>query len=147
MEPSPELQDAIAYAADLIAQSDAIVVGAGAGMGVDSGPPDFRGDTDIARNGATARCPHYPDGIEHRQAAPTDAFYQPDQSRFVPRFGLRYPALDTSAAEHHAKPSTRERLVVEPRERQTHDLHALNVYWCTGSNYGKVDLCELSGVQ
>lgn len=43
METEAALHDAIAYAADLIAQSDAIVVGAGAGMGVDSGLPDFRG--------------------------------------------------------------------------------------------------------
>lgn len=35
---------ALAYAADLIGQSDAIIVGAGAGMGVDSGLPDFRGN-------------------------------------------------------------------------------------------------------
>ena len=31
-------------AADLIAQADALVIAAGAGMGVDSGLPDFRGD-------------------------------------------------------------------------------------------------------
>lgn len=34
---------ALAYAADLISQADALVVTAGAGMGVDSGLPDFRG--------------------------------------------------------------------------------------------------------
>jgi NAD-dependent SIR2 family protein deacetylase len=32
-------------AAEIIAQSDALVIGAGAGIGVDSGLPDFRGDT------------------------------------------------------------------------------------------------------
>jgi len=35
--------DAVAHAAELIAQSDALIVAAGAGMGVDSGLPDFRG--------------------------------------------------------------------------------------------------------
>ena len=35
--------ESIAHAADLIAQSDGLIVGAGAGMGVDSGLPDFRG--------------------------------------------------------------------------------------------------------
>ena len=35
--------DFIAHAAELIAQSDALIVAAGAGMGVDSGLPDFRG--------------------------------------------------------------------------------------------------------
>ena len=35
--------DSIAHAAELIAQSDALIVAAGAGIGVDSGRPDFRG--------------------------------------------------------------------------------------------------------
>lgn len=35
--------DAIEHAADLISQADALIVAAGAGMGVDSGLPDFRG--------------------------------------------------------------------------------------------------------
>ena len=35
--------DSVAHAAELIAQSDALIVAAGAGMGVDSGLPDFRG--------------------------------------------------------------------------------------------------------
>lgn len=35
---------AIHHAAELIAQSDALIIAAGAGMGVDSGLPDFRGD-------------------------------------------------------------------------------------------------------
>jgi NAD-dependent SIR2 family protein deacetylase len=34
----------IAQAADLVAQADFLIVAAGAGMGVDSGLPDFRGD-------------------------------------------------------------------------------------------------------
>lgn len=38
------LQDAIAKAAEAIAQADALFISAGAGMGVDSGMPDFRGD-------------------------------------------------------------------------------------------------------
>lgn len=35
--------EAIQHAAELIEQADALVIGAGAGMGVDSGLPDFRG--------------------------------------------------------------------------------------------------------
>ena len=35
--------DSISHAADLIMQADALIVAAGAGMGVDSGLPDFRG--------------------------------------------------------------------------------------------------------
>jgi NAD-dependent SIR2 family protein deacetylase len=38
------MQDAIARAAEALAGAQALVVGAGAGMGVDSGLPDFRGD-------------------------------------------------------------------------------------------------------
>jgi NAD-dependent SIR2 family protein deacetylase len=38
------MQDAIARAAEALAAAGALVVGAGAGMGVDSGLPDFRGD-------------------------------------------------------------------------------------------------------
>ncbi len=37
------MADALDHAAGLIAQADALVVAAGAGMGVDSGLPDFRG--------------------------------------------------------------------------------------------------------
>jgi len=40
----PALEAAAGRAADAIRQADALVVGAGAGMGVDSGLPDFRGD-------------------------------------------------------------------------------------------------------
>ena len=36
--------DAVARAAEAIASAEALLVGAGAGMGVDSGLPDFRGD-------------------------------------------------------------------------------------------------------
>lgn len=36
--------DDIARAADVIREADALLIGAGAGMGVDSGLPDFRGD-------------------------------------------------------------------------------------------------------
>lgn len=43
---SPALLD---RAADLIAQADGLVVAAGAGMGVDSGLPDFRGDAGFWR--------------------------------------------------------------------------------------------------
>src|SRR2546421_8973787 len=38
-----ELDTAIARAAEAIAAADALLIGAGAGMGVDSGLPDFRG--------------------------------------------------------------------------------------------------------
>ena len=38
------MPDAIAHAADLIHEADALVIAAGAGMGVDSGLPDFRGN-------------------------------------------------------------------------------------------------------
>ena len=37
-------QDAISRAKEIVANADAIVITAGAGMGVDSGLPDFRGD-------------------------------------------------------------------------------------------------------
>ena len=39
----PPTAAAIAAAAELIAQADGLIVGAGAGMGIDSGLPDFRG--------------------------------------------------------------------------------------------------------
>jgi NAD-dependent SIR2 family protein deacetylase len=39
-----DVAKAVAEAAALIAQADALLIGAGAGMGVDSGLPDFRGD-------------------------------------------------------------------------------------------------------
>lgn len=38
-----ELADAIKHAADLILEADSLVIAAGAGMGVDSGLPDFQG--------------------------------------------------------------------------------------------------------
>ncbi|MEY4765694.1 MAG: hypothetical protein RI907_2367 [Pseudomonadota bacterium] len=41
-DPSP-LQPLIARAAELVRQADGLVIAAGAGMGVDSGLPDFRG--------------------------------------------------------------------------------------------------------
>lgn len=41
----PDLSpDTLAHAAELIEQADALVIAAGAGMGVDSGLPDFRGN-------------------------------------------------------------------------------------------------------
>lgn len=42
-------RDEIARAADLIARADGIVIAAGAGMGVDSGLPDFRGNAGFWR--------------------------------------------------------------------------------------------------
>ena len=48
MHATPDFEDeAIARAADLVRQADALVIAAGAGMGVDSGLPDFRGDTGL----------------------------------------------------------------------------------------------------
>lgn len=41
---SPALGEALDQAAELIQQADALIVAAGAGMGVDSGLPDFRGN-------------------------------------------------------------------------------------------------------
>jgi NAD-dependent SIR2 family protein deacetylase len=41
--PPHDLATASKHAAELIEQADALIVGAGAGMGVDSGLPDFRG--------------------------------------------------------------------------------------------------------
>jgi len=38
------MADSISIAANSIAQADALIIGAGAGMGVDSGLPDFRGN-------------------------------------------------------------------------------------------------------
>src|SRR5271170_6633192 len=39
-----ELESALRRAADAIGEADALLIGAGAGMGVDSGLPDFRGN-------------------------------------------------------------------------------------------------------
>lgn len=44
MRASSDVDDGIARAADAIHAADALLIGAGAGMGVDSGLPDFRGD-------------------------------------------------------------------------------------------------------
>ncbi|MEO5364380.1 MAG: hypothetical protein H7838_12245 [Magnetococcus sp. DMHC-8] len=44
LEKDKELQERIARAADLIGAADALLITAGAGMGVDSGLPDFRGN-------------------------------------------------------------------------------------------------------
>ncbi len=45
MDLSPEeIESRLRHAADLIRSADALLVGAGAGMGVDSGLPDFRGN-------------------------------------------------------------------------------------------------------
>jgi len=66
--PFPE---AVAYAAELIAQADGLVIAAGAGMGVDSGLPDFRG------NGGFWKA--YPalaaDGTAFRDIAAPEAFH------------------------------------------------------------------------
>lgn len=44
MERSPDIEFAIEQAAAAIRSADALLIGAGAGLGVDSGLPDFRGD-------------------------------------------------------------------------------------------------------
>jgi NAD-dependent SIR2 family protein deacetylase len=41
---SPDNDAALARAADLLREADGLLIGAGAGIGVDSGLPDFRGD-------------------------------------------------------------------------------------------------------
>lgn len=41
---TPELSSRLDAAAELLRSADALLIGAGAGMGVDSGLPDFRGD-------------------------------------------------------------------------------------------------------
>src|SRR4028118_1532836 len=43
-QESAQFGEAIARAAQVIAQADALLITAGAGMGVDSGLPDFRGN-------------------------------------------------------------------------------------------------------
>ena len=45
MNQDTDFTAACAAAADLIAEADALIISAGAGMGVDSGLPDFRGNT------------------------------------------------------------------------------------------------------
>lgn len=47
MEDIPTFEEQIVRAAQLIDSADAILIGAGAGMGVDSGLPDYRGDTGL----------------------------------------------------------------------------------------------------
>jgi len=44
LDTAPGLDVAIARAAELVRDADALLIGAGAGIGVDSGLPDFRGD-------------------------------------------------------------------------------------------------------
>jgi NAD-dependent SIR2 family protein deacetylase len=44
MNPDPGVQAALVRAAAVLREADALLIGAGAGMGVDSGLPDFRGD-------------------------------------------------------------------------------------------------------
>ena len=47
--PDPQLPQKIAQAADWIRQASGLVIAAGAGMGIDSGLPDFRGDNGFWR--------------------------------------------------------------------------------------------------
>ena len=46
------IEDLIRRAAEAIAGADALLIGAGAGMGVDSGLPDFRGSHGVAVHGS-----------------------------------------------------------------------------------------------
>lgn len=64
------VDDSIVRAAELISQADALVIAAGAGMGVDSGLPDFRGDIGFWKAyPALARA-----GIEFHQMATPRSF-------------------------------------------------------------------------
>jgi len=56
-------QAAIALAAECVGQADALLITAGAGMGVDSGLPDFRGDEGLWRHYPALRKQHM--GFEH----------------------------------------------------------------------------------
>lgn len=49
------LQEAILHAKEIIKNADAIVITAGAGMGVDSGLPDFRGDQGFWKSISTTK--------------------------------------------------------------------------------------------
>src|SRR5688572_32510360 len=44
MNRARELEDSLRAASEAVRSADALLIGAGAGMGVDSGLPDFRGD-------------------------------------------------------------------------------------------------------
>ena len=48
----PPTDDLIRRAAEAIAGADALLIGAGAGMGVNSGLPDFRGSHGVAVHGS-----------------------------------------------------------------------------------------------
>lgn len=72
MQEDQELQIKIEKAARLIKDADAILVMAGAGMGVDSGLPDFRGDEGFwAAYPALARA-----GLDFREIATPDQFVE-----------------------------------------------------------------------
>lgn len=62
--------ETIAHAAEAIARADGVLVAAGAGMGVDSGLPDFRGDTGFWR----AYPPYERLGLRFVQLASPDTF-------------------------------------------------------------------------
>src|SRR3712207_5779561 len=74
MSDSP-VNDAIGRAVELLAQADALVIAAGAGMGVDSGLPDFRGNIGFWKAyPALAQA-----GIEfHQMATPRSFVERPD---------------------------------------------------------------------
>jgi NAD-dependent SIR2 family protein deacetylase len=65
-------ESAIKRAASLIEQADALIVGAGAGMGVDSGLPDFRGKDGFWRAYPALRQAH----IDFYKIASPDAFHE-----------------------------------------------------------------------
>lgn len=66
----PEQHAALQAAADLIEQADALVVAAGAGMGIDSGLPDFRGREGFWRTYPALRA----SGLDFHEIASPQAF-------------------------------------------------------------------------
>lgn len=60
MPPDPLLQAKIAQAAEWIRHAPSMIVAAGAGMGIDSGLPDFRGVT------SPSFYPHPPTGLMNK---------------------------------------------------------------------------------
>lgn len=57
MATDPTLQPLFEDAAALLDEADALIIAAGAGMGIDSGLPDFRGNEGFWRLPGIARSP------------------------------------------------------------------------------------------
>lgn len=68
--PGPNMEQSIALAARMVADADAIVVAAGAGMGVDSGLPDFRGKSGFWKAYPALAAA----GVDFQAAASADSF-------------------------------------------------------------------------